>query len=233
MRSLVSAVVLAFALVACCGTKQPVAVSQDSCPVVDITSKTVGLVRRLEDGKVKPYCTGVWVAPNLILTAAHCVADAEDGDIVAYVTHDDVYGPNGDELERVETHGALVDARDDDRDLALIRTADTSPHQVAILTTEPIEQGQSVEAMGHSIGLWWSYSCGTIGAIRTMDLGRGSPQLTWIQSTVPISPGNSGGGLWDHDGHLIGIASASFVRGQNLNIFIHRKHIVDFLRGRR
>jgi S1-C subfamily serine protease len=55
--------------------------------------------------------------------------------------------------------------------------------------------------------------------------------LLWVQAAVPISPGNSGGGLFDEDGNLIGIAHATFAspRAQMLNIFVHRDYIRAFL----
>ena len=43
---------------------------------------------------------------------------------------------------------------------------------------------------------------------------------THIQTTAPISHGNSGGPLLDKEGKVIGITSASFVDGQNLNLAI-------------
>ena len=80
--------------------------------------------------------------------------------------------------------------------------------------------GSFAQAMGHPMGLWFSYSSGDVAAVRTTTAGLESP-ITWIQATVPISPGNSGGGLFNAQGDLIGIASrARTGRAQLLNLFV-------------
>jgi serine protease Do len=41
--------------------------------------------------------------------------------------------------------------------------------------------------------------------------------VTRIQTTAPISPGSSGGALFDRQGALVGITTSSVRDGQNLN----------------
>ena len=47
----------------------------------------------------------------------------------------------------------------------------------------------------------------------------------YIQTTAPISYGNSGGPLLDKQGKVVGITSSSFIDGQNLNLAIPVKEI--------
>ena len=198
-----------------------------------LAQKTVALVATTEDGSQHTFCSGVWVSPTTILTAHHCVADWRQYDPVSYAVPADVFGSNHEQRSKFETHLAVVLANDEKHDLALLRAILAPSHLVATLDDAPIAPGQFCQVMGHSLGmLMWSYSSGDIAAVRKLVVDEGdSPDLTWIQATVPISPGNSGGGLFDANGNLIGITSATFRRGQNLNVFIHRMHITAFLRS--
>jgi S1-C subfamily serine protease len=235
MRSAV--LFIAGLLLGACARPVPVAALPSAPPshvqdAAELTDKTVALVTKDDEGETRAYCSGVWVSPTSILTAAHCVADVvQDLEPVGYVVRADVYSPGSiAEREAVPTHAALVYARDENHDLALLRGASAPPHLTALLTKRAIEPGAFVQAMGHSIGLWWSYSTGEISAVRSKDIGIGASDFTWIQANTPISPGNSGGGLFDAEGSLIGITTASFRRGQLLNVFVHRMHIEAFLR---
>ena len=57
--------------------------------IVDsITDKTVALVKKDSDGDYVPYCGGVWVGKNLILTAFHCIEEGSDQGKTEYMTYD-------------------------------------------------------------------------------------------------------------------------------------------------
>jgi serine protease Do len=150
---------------------------------------------------------------------------------VSYVVHDDVFAAGElEERATITPRVATLLGTDKAHDLALLRALAPPRHASALPSAGPIARGVYAQAMGHSIGLYWSYSSGDVAAVRRKDIGVGDgSSFTWIQTTAPISPGNSGGGLFDADGDLMGICSASFTRGQNLNIFVHRMHIVAFL----
>lgn len=196
-----------------------------------LADKTVALIRYGEDADAHPYCTGVWVGQNAILTAYHCVDDNELGDVLVYATRPDVYAGTV-RLPVVIPHGARYVAYAEDHDLALLTVTAPPVHGIAITALGPIQQGAFAQAMGHSLGSWWSYSNGAVASVRQVEVN--GMDCLWIQAAVPISPGNSGGGLFDEDGHLIGIAHASYAnsRAQLLNLFIHRDYIAEFLKGR-
>ncbi len=188
-----------------------------------LKTMTVGLVGVREDGSMRPYCSGVWVSRDALLTARHCLGEHET-EPVLYVVHGDVY-PNGPkEAERLPLRVARAVLLDDAHDLALLR-ADVPPagHGIARTRIEPIVQGMFAQAMGHSLGLWYSYSSGDVSAVREKDFDDGVK--LWLQSTAPISPGNSGGGLFDSDASLVGICHGSFTRGQALNLFVHQTYV--------
>jgi hypothetical protein len=216
-----SLVALAFALLSAC---KPSHVSTPRVgrteAAADLESKTVALVQaRL--GEARAYCSGVWVAPDAILTAAHCMTAFEVGDAIAYVTRADLDRPDSDSLTAVR-FGRYA-SLDQDRDLALVRVKGAPEHNVAQLGGDP-EVGSSVQTMGHPLGLWYSYSTGNVAAVRADGDG------TWyVQSTAPISPGNSGGGLFDGQGRLLGLCHAYMPKGENLNLYVHITHVRAFL----
>lgn len=231
MRSTLNrAAILALALLvgtcAACGTAPPPAPKaiSPSARVRQLENRTVALVR---PGAQGPYCSGVWVSGELLLTANHCVADLDVGDTVTYDTRSDV---REDGLVIFVRAAALV-ARDEDHDLALVRDVGAPAHGFAQIS-EPYT-GQIAFSMGHPLGLWWSYSQGEVSAIRLKSFG--GEEMWWVQATAPISPGNSGGGLFDEDGNLIGVCAATMRNGQNINLFVHPRYakaLVDgFLKG--
>ncbi len=198
-----------------------------------LAAKTVALVTMSSKGQVRAYCSGVWVSPSLILTANHCVPDLEMQDVVEYVVKGDVYaGSVPVERADIQSHGALLVLRDEPHDLALLRALAPPSHQTAELSTESIVPGMPVQAMGAPLGLWFSYSSAEVAAVRVIDSALGVPML-FIQATVAISPGSSGGGLYDDWGALIGITHGSFNRGQTLNLFIHQGYIEALMKAAR
>jgi S1-C subfamily serine protease len=228
MRSVLLLLLVGMLSLACAGpvptAAAPSASNFYADDAADLASKTIALVVRLKDGEVRAYCSGVWVAPKLILTANHCMHDLELNDRVEYVVRDDVYAP-GELKERPEisSHGAMLSVRDVDHDLALLYAPAAPDHGVAAISGRVIHPGMSVQAMGQPLGLWWSYSRGDVAAVREVN-STGTPML-FVQTTTPISPGSSGGALFDLMGQVVGICHGTFTRGQNVNLFIHYQYI--------
>ncbi len=217
-----SAVLLA-ALGGCCAWGKPASQATTQDMVSDLESKTVALVQPLllvlptEEPimlGVRAYCSGVWVGPSVFLTAAHCIS--RDGLPTFYV------GRTDDETPREATLFAV----DTKHDLALYQSVDGSPpHRVAVIYTGELRKGLEVQTMGSPLGIMWTYSRGEISNF--------SEQLGFdtIQATAPISPGNSGGGLFAMNGDLVGMADAYAPRGELVNFFVDRLHIARFLKA--
>ncbi len=218
-------------LLGACGQSQPAKAPSPpdgQALASSIQAKTVALIERDEDGHASAYCAGVWVSATSILTAHHCAARTDVGSsgsalAVEYATVSDVFeGP----WQRTVTGGHMgyTYARDEQHDLALVRTINPPTHVVAPVRAKgPVGVGAAVHTVGHPFGLWWSFSSGNVASIRP----RGS--ILRIQATPAISPGNSGGGLFDNGAELVGITSATIDRGQNLNFFVSGADIQVFL----
>ncbi len=110
------------------------------------------------------------------------------------------------------------------QDLALLRVKLSKPTEGDAVKVDPIEIGDSdkVEvgeraiAIGNPLGLEHTLTDGIVSARRIYE-GR-----QWIQMSVPISPGNSGGPLFDMHGKVIGITTARVgsIFAQNLNLAV-------------
>ncbi len=72
--------------------------------------------------------------------------------------------------------------------------------------------GQKVFAIGNPVGLNWSYTEGVVSGMRSHQYG--PHDLTVIQMQTPLNPGNSGGGLYDLDGFLVGVNTWIYSKSQ-------------------
>ncbi|MBE6763280.1 MAG: serine protease [Ruminococcaceae bacterium] len=103
---------------------------------------------------------------------------------------------------------------DADRDIAILATKATDTAPLTFRETA-VKTGESVFALGSSLGLTSSLSDGIVSAVNREVEGN-----IYIQTTAAVSQGNSGGPLVDSTGKVIGIIYASFTEGQNLNLAI-------------
>ena len=90
-------------------------------------------------------------------------------------------------------------------DLALVTVPVVAPEPQSAIWENParLQIGDRVFAVGNPHGLGWTHTAGEVSQLRKQM--HGATELRIIQTTAAINPGNSGGGLYDNDGHLIGI----------------------------
>jgi len=129
---------------------------------------------------------------------------------------------NGAVYEQVDL---LADAAE--TDLALLRidmqkpTSDAGVPEAPPLVlgdSEKVVVGERAVSIGNPLGLEHTLTDGLVSSRRVYE-GR-----DWIQMSVPISPGNSGGPLFNMRGEVIGISTATlsgaFAAAQNLNLAV-------------
>ncbi len=116
---------------------------------------------------------------------------------------------------------ATLQYADPDRDLCQLSVPDLQAPPVALGTAKKLRVGQRVYAIGAPQGLELTLSEGLISSLRPYE---GSQ---YIQTSAAISPGSSGGGLFDDQGRLVGITTFQFVEGQNLNFALPVDWIVE------
>lgn len=109
---------------------------------------------------------------------------------------------------------ARLEYPDAERDLCQLRADNLPPATLSIAPTAALQIGQKAYAIGAPRGLEQTLSDGLVSALPRNAAG----VVEFIQVTAPISPGSSGGGLFDDQGRLIGITTAAIGgTAQNLN----------------
>lgn len=96
-------------------------------------------------------------------------------------------------------------------DLCFLYVPDLKFKPVNIRNTETVKIGEKVYAIGNPLGYEKTLSQGIVSNKVTYS---GSHRL---QTDAPISPGSSGGGLFDEFGNLIGVTSAGVPGSGNIN----------------
>lgn len=96
-------------------------------------------------------------------------------------------------------------------DTCLLAVADLPLPAVYIANTAGLRVGQRVYAIGAPSGLEFSLTDGLLSALRIKEGSK------LIQTSAAISPGSSGGGLFDQEGNLIGITTFQLGTGTGLN----------------
>jgi S1-C subfamily serine protease len=79
---------------------------------------------------------------------------------------------------------------------------------------DTLEVGETVYAIGNPLRLDRTLSDGLLSARRVIG------ELRYLQTTAAISPGSSGGGLFDGRGNLIGVTTFTAKGAQNINFAI-------------
>jgi hypothetical protein len=239
MRKFLS--LLFLALLVSCSSPKPQPTIPQLTIAQQIENSSVALVFRVKD-RALPFCSGIWISDSAILTANHCVQyysepdgwDEEKsgrwnavGSEIAYVVRSDV----DTNMEcKVARYGKVV-ANNYEQDLALVKSnvKNIPFHGVSKVSTKQLIVGNPVHVVGSPVGFWFTYSAGYIGfEKRIMDTPRGN-QTKVIQISAPIYSGNSGGGVFDSTGDIIGVASFVNTKAMFLTFFVHRDSILEFV----
>lgn len=165
--------------------------------------------------KKEPFGSGSGVLINndgYILTNFHVVRGA------AY------FGVRLEEEEELRFTTELIKYHPEN-DLALIRIEPVNRRPILLCSHRKLVRGQKVVAIGSPLGLFNTVSDGIIAGFRNIG------QVSMVQITAPTSPGSSGGALLNLYGELIGIVTAGFNDGQNLNLAVDYETIRGFLQG--
>jgi S1-C subfamily serine protease len=150
-------------------------------------------------GTIHAYCAGTWVSKHEIITAAHC----PEGEKYLYIVMRDDW-----KRDWITVHVARETVSDEGHDLAALRVdGDVDDHPVARIRHGRILPGETAHVVGSPNGFIWSYSRGFVAQMRPKTLNFHRKPIDTLQINVAIAPGSSGGGAFDADGNLIGVAS--------------------------
>jgi hypothetical protein len=150
---------------------------------------------------------------------------------------------------RYEIAGFVALAEEKDLVLLRIRTSRDDFEPLPVITKLP-HKGEKVYALGAPRGYLGSITDGIVSAIRTgteirdiaMDDADGTERLeaaldfsediTWIQTSSPISPGNSGGPLINSLGEVVGINTWIQTDAQNINFALSSESLQQLIDNR-
>lgn len=127
------------------------------------------------------------------------------------------------------SYDATIVGTDSKNDIAIIKIDATGLVPAVVGDSETLTVGSEVIAIGNPLGeLRGTATAGIISATnRTIEVE--GQAMTLIQTDAAISPGNSGGGLFDATGKLIGIVNAkvSDSRAEGLGFAIPVNSVLD------
>ncbi len=163
--------------------------------VFDKVKDAVVVVRTIDaKGKMNAQGSGVLLSSGRVATNCHVV----EGGAFYQVGRGNKFIP------------ATLYAKDGDKDICLLDAKGIEGKPVQLGKAVSLKVGDPVYAIGAPQGLELSLSDGIVAQLRG-----GPPPL--IQTTASISPGSSGGGLFDREGRLVGLTTLYLEGGQNLN----------------
>ena len=164
--------------------------------------RVLGSVQQGLHPELRSFGSAVAIKDHLAITNCHVIAAAGE----------DLYigASPAETVERAE----LV-AVDYVADRCVVGVRDMLLHPVAgVRRYDTLEVGETVYAIGNPRSMERTLSNGLISGKRTIEGDR------YVQTTAPISPGSSGGGLFDGQGNLVAITSMSLRGAQNINFAI-------------
>lgn len=160
-----------------------------------------------EEGKADGQGSGVAIGDGRFATNCHVVRNAA--------------------TLRLQQGQTTVDAvwklRDAARDICIVEGTGLTASPAKIRPSGTLKVGEPVVAVGNPLGFGLAASSGLISVVQTKE-----PERRIITS-APLSPGSSGGGLFDQEGKLVGITTAVMTFGQNANIALPAEWITELL----
>lgn len=141
-----------------------------------------------ESGMMNSIGSGIFIKPGIILTNWHVIDGAEQ---LKILTH------GGEEWE---VDGII--SANDKIDLAIIKLKKEIGKGVTFSSMQNLSNSSPVVAIGHPLGNLYTI---TVGGYDKKIINQG---VDFLQSQIPLLPGNSGGPLLDKDGNVIGINTA-------------------------
>jgi hypothetical protein len=116
-------------------------------------------------------------------------------------------------------------ASEADKDLAVIKVNGKNLPFLSLGDIDKLQVGDHVVAIGSPLGLEGTVSDGIVSALRDV------ASKKWIQTTTPVSHGNSGGPLLDMSDHVVGVITwgVNLELGQNLNFAVPGNKVTALL----
>jgi S1-C subfamily serine protease len=191
--------------------------AQESLPelVRRVKPAIVAIVTYDAKGEALTTGSGFFIRPGQVVTNLHVIRGATRTDVKTLDGKGRVY----------EVAGLL--AVDEEGDLALMRVnmSMERPRSSELAVTLP-EEGETVFVIGNPLKLEGSVTSGIVSAIREVP---GVGKI--IQTTAPISHGNSGSPIFNLKGQIVGVITVKVTNGQNISLAIGSDRVRDLKPG--
>jgi hypothetical protein len=158
-------------------------------------------LKKLAGGDSKPMAQGsaVAISPTYLVTNCH-VAQGADRLVIT---------------QNVKTINVTLWASHGATDRCILISEEEVPIYIrGVKRFSDMEIGERVFTVGSPRGLEHTLGDGLVSGLRTTKSGR------YVQTNAPISPGSSGGALFDEAGNLVGITTFMLKESQALNFAI-------------
>lgn len=129
-----------------------------------------------------------------IVTNNHVIENAKEGAVKV-------------KLYNGESYDARIIGTDSRTDLAVLKIDANNLEYASFVDSSKLLLGQDVIAIGNPLGLGISCSNGIVSALEK-EIYINKVYLTVLQTNAAVNAGNSGGGLFDINGNLVGIVNA-------------------------
>lgn len=178
-----------------------------STQIFERNSRSIVLIFTFDDtGEIISQGSGVVLSHNMVATNCHVTSGSK---LIGIGHH------KNRRLGRV-----IASYPEDDLCVLIFDEPIGIPAQLEVL--KPLA-GEKVYALGHPQGMDLTISEGLISGFRRIRQG----QL--IQISAAISPGSSGGGLFNSSGKLVGITTSSLRESQNINFAVPAEKLIKII----
>ena len=167
-----------------------------------VSRSVLWVERGVPTGESVAYGSAVAISENSVLTNCHVVGSGKEPLRV------------GDDRQSL-TEDVELEAADFDADRCVLHVKGLQLRPIGgVRLISSLEIGETVYAIGNPRGLRRTISQGLISGVRDLQDTR------FVQTTAAISPGSSGGGLFDTRGNLVGITAFTLKNSQELNFAV-------------
>jgi V8-like Glu-specific endopeptidase len=185
----------------------------------DQESLTWAVRMRIDGGSL---CTGSFVGPNTLLTASHCVRAGSKVFVKRYETTSIKVIEHPESTDEVEPN-----------DLAIVMFADNTATKWTRLSAQPPKRGDEVQMIGYgSCTTWDGADTGTrrcMGKNKISSFSDDDMIRTARSAGVAVSPGDSGGPMFNGDETIVGVASGGYAGSSSLHVNVFLPANVKFL----
>lgn len=156
-----------------------------------------------QNGACTATASGFLVDDTTLITNYHVIEDAYE--LLVYA-----------EGSNYPQEAEFLMAYDEVADIAVLR-CDPAPavDSFVLGDSDEAKQGDNIYTSGYPLGVANTLSDGIISSVYTDEY-----DVELIQITAPISGGSSGGTLLNEEGQVIGVVTAGYIDGENMNVAV-------------